>query len=327
METNANIDDITGESILREKFKSPLAAIPQAIDYDVSRTITFATNGVTGYIGVGIVDDKGNPDPDRIHESWNGEEVSYRTLFRALNNAGYDPLLPVRQEEYILKVVHPKIKIAINDCMKKVEHGKKPNIKLALRPVKNKIAKDILNYIIGSFKPPLEESTMRSRAYREEQDPTLYGAGYRTALFETGNLADAIDVKVVIIQSNIEKALYYYARGKVVPAVGKMIKESLRNGTTRRVAKQLTDVALASAYKKRKFSFDIAQKSASAKLFAAISAQWLKAKDRKRAAGTIKSLEEYEKHITDLVSRFGVIERMGNIFGMDYSSGVGKSIK
>ena len=142
-----------------------------------------------------------------LHSGPGGENViSYADLFGFLAALGFDPLAPIRrsQKEYI---------DALGEIVRKeIVKGdfNKDSIKARIMSgLGNKMVDAVQEYIFGGRKPKLARAT--TEEYRPEKArkyPGLYqGAkGMNEALFETGELYEAIECNVFSSQSPMMKS-------------------------------------------------------------------------------------------------------------------------
>ena len=137
--------------------------------------------------------------PDEEHGTWGGHEklITYRSLIAALMFRGYDPLMPLRDMAYINKIRRAMGR----ECGAALDNGK------PFEPILRKYGKEMMNYvyeyIMGGIKPPLAESTIKTREYRERTGFADYPAGIDEPLVETAELANNVDFEV--IQSELER--------------------------------------------------------------------------------------------------------------------------
>ena len=142
-----------------------------------------------------------------LHSGPGGENViSYADLFRFLAALGFDPLAPIRrsQKEYIDILG----KIVRNEVVK--GDFNKDSIKAHIMSgLGNKIVYAAQEYIFGGTKPRLASATTEEyRPEKAKKYPGLYqgSEGMNEALFETGELHEAIECNVFSSQSPMMKS-------------------------------------------------------------------------------------------------------------------------
>lgn len=142
-----------------------------------------------------------------LHSGPGGENViSYEDLFRFLAALGFDPLAPIRrsQKEYIDALGEIVRKEIVNGDFNK--DSIKSHIMSGLG---NKMVYAVQEYIFGGRKPKLATATTEEyRPEKAKRYPGLYqGAkGMNEALFETGELHEAIECNVFSSQSPMMKS-------------------------------------------------------------------------------------------------------------------------
>lgn len=338
---NKRPDKLTGVNILKryapvfkEKYKDKNGKTvikrwrgmiqPAAFDYDISVAIPFSEGGLTGYISVGIIDDKGSPDFNREHVNWDGESFTYRDLFKELNRNGYDPLLPIRQPEYIKEIVVHRARKAAEAYRKDVIAGRKSSPMFRLSSLKNKVLRDVIGYLASSYKPPLEQSTIKNREWRSVQNPNLYKKGLRVPLWESGTLADDIDAVVILTGNDVKDIVFAEIvegeRGRITSLFGSKRTEFInmsKTGSKHKWARALIrNLGEGPSRPNGKTHLETLKKLAWRKLWGELAAQEIKAlisEEQKEAIINPTIAKEYAASVSKIVSSFGILEQIGSI--------------
>ena len=146
---------------------------------------TFSKRRIDVWVEVGFL------HPNEMHDNGWWRPVSWKSLLHRLMEYGYDPLLPLRDSEYITAV---RKKFG-NELAKVLNSGHG-----SFRNVATKIGKELAGYayayIMGGVKPPLDKSTISSRERKEEYYDLPYPMGLQEPLVETGMLANEVGYEV-----------------------------------------------------------------------------------------------------------------------------------
>lgn len=131
--------------------------------------------------------------PNEIHEGAT-TSIPYAVLIPVLMLNGYDPLLPIRDPKYIEKM-RDLMGREIGSLLNERRIGM-PTIRTVLYRYGREIEGYCYEYIIGGIKPPLSTGTERKRRSLKRSNPSLYPKGIDEPLVETGDLANALELKV-----------------------------------------------------------------------------------------------------------------------------------
>lgn len=131
--------------------------------------------------------------PNEIHEGAT-TSVPYAVLIPVLMLNGYDPLLPIRDPKYIDKM-RDLMGREIGSLLNERRVGMS-SIRVVLGRYGREIEGYCYEYIMGGVKPPLSSDTERKRRSLKKSNPSLYPKGIDEPLVETGNLANALELKV-----------------------------------------------------------------------------------------------------------------------------------
>lgn len=159
----------------------------------------FTTNHNMFEIRVGFL------SPEDTHNSWDGKSsIQIGKLYRLLGRLGFDPLFPIRRKEFIAKVEEKMASAIIDRTNDRNVNGVPARIKAKLIPLGNSIRDFVQDYIQGGVKPALSNKTLSNRRWKKGEDSSLYGGkgGINEALYETGQLCEAVQVKIVSWRDN-----------------------------------------------------------------------------------------------------------------------------
>lgn len=138
--------------------------------------------------------------PYDSHHSWDGKRsISILGLYKALLSLGFDPLFPIRKGDFISSVSEKMASLIVDRINDRNMNGNPAAIKSRLKSLADSIKNIVQDYIQGGVKPILATKTLSNRRWRSKRDSSLYegAAGINEALYETGQLCDAVGVEIV----------------------------------------------------------------------------------------------------------------------------------
>lgn len=161
--------------------------------------------------------------PDTMHiQRWKDKQgriheytITYIELIAALGFFGFDPLLPLRQNQYVVPMM---TRFLANGPLKELLEGSEKAKYVNTSSVRlwaRKRAEDFVllakDYMRGSYsgvpKPELNPNTIDKRAFLKKHNPDLYkgDSGINEALYESGQLAEAVTVLDVRVNGTLGK--------------------------------------------------------------------------------------------------------------------------
>lgn len=172
------------------------------IDHAIKRLEAVGNNYFE--INVGLLDVDATHDP-----TFGGSETTMGAVMFSCISKGFDPLFPIRAPEFKQKIARKMGKIILAEVNRATEFGIKPRIEANLRSLARQIRNYVRSYIKGGIKPFLDDKTLRNRRWKSQYDGKLYGPGIDEALYESGQLCEAMDFDVVSERRRTALCDYY----------------------------------------------------------------------------------------------------------------------
>lgn len=198
------------------------------------------------------------------HSSWDGKRsISIGLLYYILLSKGFDPLLPIRLDSFKKSVESKMAAIIIDGLNDRNINGSPARIKSRLAVLAKDICDFVKSYIEGGVKPSLSVKTLYNRRWRKKRNSGLYGGatGISEALYETGQLCDAVDFSV---DSHRDKSAISKIYQKIHDENKKLNKRQMMAARAEAKREKKKKEAFEKAKKKKAFTVDDLERQAAA---------------------------------------------------------------